>query len=218
MIPDYRHDPPVLDEGRLAHGLAVLAARDADLARVLAEFGPPPMWARPPGFPTLIHIILEQQVSLASARAAYEKLLAAASPLSPQAFLEFSDAELRAIGFSRQKASYGRSLAGAILAGELDLDRLAQLDDASARAELIKMKGIGGWTADIYLLMSLLRPDIWPVGDLALVQAARQVKGLSGLPSLAEMESLGETWRPWRAVAARLLWHHYLSAPGRKSR
>ena len=113
MNPNHDDTPPALDERGLARGLAVLAGRDADLARVIAGIGPPPLWARPPGFPTLIHIILEQQVSLASARAAFDKLLAAASPLTPQAFLAFSDTELKAIGFSRQKTSYGRSLAAA---------------------------------------------------------------------------------------------------------
>ncbi len=208
--------PLALDDAALAQGLAVLSSRDPDLAGVLAAFGPPPIWARPPGFPTLIHIILEQQVSLASARAAYDRLLAAAAPLTPRRFLEFSDEELKAIGFSRQKTAYGRILSAAILAGELDLDGLRRLDDAAVRAALTRIKGIGRWSADIYLLMVLLRPDVWPKGDLALVQAAREVKRLPSTPSADEMETLGDAWRPWRAVAARLLWHHYLSRPRAK--
>jgi len=200
-----------LTEGTLAHGLHVLCDRDSDLAQIMSKLGPPPMWAREPGFPTLIHIILEQQVSLASARAAYERLLAAASPLTPARFLEFDDATLKSIGFSRQKTGYGRELARAILGGQLDLAGLETLDDTAARSELIKIKGIGPWTADIYLLMAMRRPDVWPSGDLALANAAQRVKRLASRPTPEELDDLGADWRPWRAVAARLLWHYYLS-------
>jgi DNA-3-methyladenine glycosylase II len=201
---------PLTEAGLLA-AVDELAARDADLAAVVARFGPPPLWARPPGFPTLIHIILEQQVSLASARAAYDRLLAATDPLTPQRFLALDDAALHAVGFSRQKTAYGRILAEAVLSGALDLPALEFMDDAQARAALVSIKGIGPWTAEIYLLMVLLRPDAWPRFDLALVQAAKVVKGLPALPTPVEFERLGEPWRPWRAVAARLLWHDYLS-------
>ena len=193
----------------LAEACRALADLDPDLARVHAQFGPPPLWGRAPGFPTLIHIILEQQVSLASARAAMDRLLAAASPLTPERLLEFDDAEMKAIGFSRQKMGYARLLALAILDG-FDLDGLSNLDDDEVRARLIALKGIGRWSADIYLLMALLRPDIWPRGDLALVTAAQQVKGLTSRPSAEEFESLGDSWKPYRAAAARLLWWHYL--------
>jgi DNA-3-methyladenine glycosylase II len=169
------------------------------------------MWAREPGFPTLIHIILEQQVSLASARAAYDRLLVAASPLTPARFLELDDAELKTIGFSRQKTAYGRELAGAILDGRLNLTELGTLDDADVRSELMGIKGIGPWTADIYLLMALRRPDVWPSGDLALASAAQRVKRLAARPTPDELDTLGADWTPWRAVAARLLWHYYLS-------
>jgi DNA-3-methyladenine glycosylase II len=197
----------------MAQGLRVLAERDADLARILADLGPPPMWAREPGFATLIHIILEQQVSLASARAAYERLLAAADPLTPVRFLALDDATLREIGFSRQKAGYGRGLAQAIVEGRLDLSEaaLGGMDDEGVRAALTQIKGIGPWTADIYLLMALRRPDIWPRGDLALATAVQRVKGLEARPTEDELEEIGAAWRPWRAVAARLLWHYYLS-------
>ena len=191
--------------------LAGLTAHDPRLARIVAEFGPPPLWARAPGFPTLLHIILEQQVSLASARAAFDRLLAVASPLTPERFLELDDVTLKVAGFSRQKTRYGRELAKAILSGSLDLERLATLDDDAARAELVKVVGIGRWTADIYLLMALCRPDAWPVGDLALAVAAQRALGLPSVPSDVEMQALGEPWRPWRAVAARVLWHYYLS-------
>jgi DNA-3-methyladenine glycosylase II len=171
------------------------------------------MWAREPGFPTLIHIILEQQVSLASAKAAYQRLLAAASPLTPDRFLELDDAALKRIGFSRQKTAYSRELARAVLSGRLDLAELETRDDVTVRSELTQIKGIGPWTADIYLLMALRRPDVWPSGDLALATAAQRVKRLASRPTPDELDALGAKWKPWRAVAAWLLWHYYLSDP-----
>ena len=203
-----------LTEERLLEGVAVLTAQDADLAAVVHRWGPPPLWAREPGFPTLVHIILEQQVSLASARAAFDRLLALTTPLTPTRFLEFDDVTLRAVGFSRQKTGYSRHLAQAIVTGEFDIDRLGTLPDDAARTTLVARKGIGPWTADIYLLMCLGRPDVWPVGDLALQVAMQSIKGLAQRPTVVEMEKIGEAWRPWRAVAARLLWHHYLRERG----
>ncbi len=203
-----------LTETSLRRSLSDLTARDADLARVVHQYGPPPLWAREPGFPTLIHIILEQQVSLASARAAMDRLLAAASPLTPERLLAFNDAELKRIGFSRQKTHYARLLAQAILDGSFGLETLSALPDDEAHATLTRLKGIGRWSADIYLLMALLRPDVWPAGDLALATAAQEVKRLPSRPTPEEMDALGEPWRPYRAVAARVLWHHYLSVRG----
>lgn len=194
----------------------LLAARDHHLAQVLETYGPPPLWDRPAGFATLLYIILEQQVSLASARAAYQRLDAAISPISPQNFLALTDEALKAIGFSRQKTGYGRILARAILDNGIDLGSLPGLDDDSVRAELTKIKGIGRWTADIYLMEVLLRPDVWPSGDLALAVAVRRVKQLDSNPNPAVLHELGESYRPWRSVAARLFWHHYLSEPVRK--
>jgi DNA-3-methyladenine glycosylase II len=205
--------PTSLTDETFAQGLHVMCDRDPDLAQIRTKFGPPPMWAREPGFPTLMHIILEQQVSLASARAAYNRLLEAASPLTPARFLELDDAELKRIGFSRQKTAYGRELAGAILSGRLNLAELETLDDTDVRSELMDIKGIGPWTADIYLLMALRRPDVWPSGDLALASAAQRVKRLAARPTPDELDTLGADWTPWRAVAARLLWHYYLSEP-----
>jgi DNA-3-methyladenine glycosylase II len=202
--------PLLLDEQTLAAGMLELAARDEGLAQVLADLGAPPLWAREPGFPTLVHIILEQQVSLASARAAFIRLCACASPLTPASFLRLDEDTLRNAGFSRQKAGYSRYLAQSILDGRLDLDALAYQEDADARAALLALKGIGPWTADIYLLMALRRPDVWPAGDLALQIAMQRVKRLATRPTPAEMETLAEPWRPWRAVAARVLWHRYL--------
>lgn len=204
-----------LDEVVLLDAATELGGRDARLARILDAYGPPPLWAREPGFPTLLQIILEQQVSLASARAAYDKLLLLASPLTPERFLALDDIALKGAGFSRQKARYGRELAAAVGSGELDLIRLQTLDDDAVRSELMAVKGIGRWTADIYLLMALRRPDVWPRGDLALAAAARRVLSLSAVPGYGELEILADAWRPWRAVAARLLWHAYLSEKAR---
>jgi len=153
-------------------------------------------------------------VSLASAQAAFDRLVTEVVEVTPGSFLILDDATLKRIGFSRQKTRYCRDLATAIRDGILDLDRLERLEDEEARAELSRIKGIGHWTADIYLLMALGRPDIWPNGDLALAKAAQRVKRLDAVPTPAELEGLGEAWRPWRAVAARLLWHHYLSSLG----
>ena len=207
-----RPRPRPLTDETLAYALEVLANRDPDLARILRDHGPPPMWERDPGFATLVHIILEQQVSLASAQAAYDRLLAATSPLTPGRFLELDDARLRAIGFSRQKTGYSRGLARDIIEGRLDLTRLDARDDASARSELVRVKGIGPWTADIYLLMVLRRPDVWPSGDLALASAVQRLKHLDAQPTFDELDAMTALWRPWRAVAARLLWHFYLSS------
>lgn len=202
--------PKRLTRASLARGVRALAEVDADLGGVARAYGLPPLWEREEGFATLVLTILEQQVSLASALAAFERLRAAAPTVTPESFLDFDDARLRAFGFSRQKALYCRLLARAVIDGELDLSKLSSSSDDEARAELVKLKGIGAWTAEIYLLRALLRPDAWPAGDLALQLAARQVKRLPVRPTSAELDALAERWRPWRAVAARLLWLHYL--------
>ena len=204
--------PARLDHESLLAAVRGLSARDAALGAVVARFGPPPMWARDPGFPTLVHLILEQQVSLASALAAFDRLRAAAGdPLTPTGLLDLTDAELLAIGFSRQKARYARALATAVGDGSLDIDGLTALDDAGVDAALTALPGIGPWTATIYRLMVLLRPDAWPIHDIALAQAYAEIHGLEVRPRAEEMDALAEGWRPWRAVAARILWHHYLS-------
>lgn len=200
-----------LNNENFKHSLRLLARRDPDLARILKELGTPPLWTRKPGFPTLSHLILEQQVSLASARAAMNRLRAAVSPLTPGRFLDLDDAALKTIGFSRQKTDYGRILARAIIEGQLDLIALKKMDDTAVRSELIKIKGIGVWTADIYLLMALRRSDIFPSGDLALAIAVQDVKRLRTRPTPEKLDTIGLQWRPWRAVATRLLWHYYLS-------
>ncbi|KAF3884962.1 MULTISPECIES: DNA-3-methyladenine glycosylase family protein [Nostocales] len=202
-----------LTEENLRLGLMELASRDRDFARILDIFGHPPLWSREAGFPTLLRIILEQQVSLAAARAVFNRLCGIIVPLTPDNFLTFNDVQLKEIGFSRQKIVYGRALANAITCGQLDLDRLETLDETTIRTELKRIKGIGDWTVDIYLLMALQRPDVFPKGDLALAIALQKIKGWTYRPTPEELEAIAETWRPWRAVAARILWHYYLESP-----
>lgn len=218
--PDRRGVAPAeatlpLTAGRLAAAVAELASRDAELAGIVERFGTPPLWDRRPGFATLLHIILEQQVSLSSAQAAFDRLRVAADPLTPATFQDLTDEELLAIGFSRQKARYGRALASAVETGALDLDGLVSLDDAAVDAALQALPGIGPWTSTIYLLMVLGRPDVWPAGDIALATSVGEVKRLGRRPDAAEMVVLGEAWRPYRSVAARLFWLDYLRRRGR---
>lgn len=202
----------VLTGKRFAAAVAELAAADRDLAGVVAAFGVPALRRRPQGFATLMLLILEQQVSLASARATFGRLEALlGGRLKPDRFLALDDAALREAGLSRQKARYGRALADAVADGSLGLERLPRLPDEAARAALTAVTGIGAWTADVYLMTALGRPDIWPAGDLALAVAAEKVKRLPARPDPAGLASLGEAWRPWRAVAARILWHYYLN-------
>ncbi len=197
----------------LAEGVAELSRRDPHLAAVVERHGAPPLWDRPPGFETLVQIILEQQISLSAGRAAYGRLERLAGCVTPERVAALTEAALRGAGLTRQKSAYIRDIAKAIVAGEFDPDALAALDDEDARAALIKLRGVGAWTADIYLLMALLRADIWPSGDLALVAAIREVKRLRSLPSSDRIGRITRSWSPWRAVAARVLWHHYLSTP-----
>ena len=207
----------ILSEEVFAGAVAELIAGDEDLARVVALYGPPPLWVREPGFPSLLYIILEQQVSLASARALYQRVLSAVRPLTPGRFLKLSEARLRELGFSRQKTLYARLLAEAIQKRRLALHKLHELEDHHAREQLTALKGIGIWTADIYLMSALRRPDIWPIGDLALAIAVQEVKGLRKRPSPENLERISKPWRPWRAVAARIFWHAYLSKRGQKT-
>jgi DNA-3-methyladenine glycosylase II len=188
-----------------------LAVRDKSLAAIVERHGMPPLWPREPGFPTLLHIILEQQVSLASAKTAFDRLCAAIGPPTPESFLSLDDIQLKAIGFSRQKTRYGRELARAIVTGSLDLENLHSADDDAVRAALTKLPGIGNWTVDVYLLLALRRPDAFASTDLALLASVQMVKNLRIRPTPLEVEAMAEDWRPYRAGAARLLWHAYLS-------
>lgn len=201
----------MLDETTFAAAVASLCERDPDLAAIVDRHGLPEFWAREPGLGTLVLLILEQQVSLASARAAYRRLVGRLGEVTTGGILASTDEELRADGFSRQKARYVRALAAALEDGSLDLDAVALLADAEARVALVALPGIGPWTAEVYLLSALRRPDTWPVGDIALQEGARRARRLEARPTPDELSAIGEGWRPHRASAARLLWHLYLS-------
>lgn len=190
---------------------AELAERDDDLKYIFEKFGTPPLWERETGFATLIHIILEQQVSLAAALSAFNKLKEKVGEITPENVLKLSDEEMKSVYFSRQKTSYARALANAVLDGDLKLESLKLLPDEAVKNELKKIKGIGDWTADIYLLMALLRTDVMPKGDLALHIAWQKLRNLSHRPSSDEFQEIARKWKPYRAIAARLMWHFYLN-------
>lgn len=189
---------------------AQLAGGHPEFDRVYLKYGVPPLWDREPGFATLLQIILEQQVSLASAKACFDKLTARLGHVSPENVLTLDDAEMKQVGFSRQKTAYARHLSEAVLSSHIDLDNLHTLPDADVKTELTKLKGVGEWTSDIYLLMALLRPDVMPKGDIALHAAWHKLSG-EPRPTADEFLVIAERWRPYRSVAARLLWHFYLS-------
>jgi len=189
----------------------LLAAADADLMFIIRTYGYPPMWTRANTFETLVHIILEQQVSLASALAALNKLREKTKEISPEGLLLLTDEELRACYFSRQKTAYVRYLAEAIVKGQLDLASAEKLPDAEVRTMLNKLKGIGNWTVDVYLMFVLQRPDIFPVGDLAAVNALKQLKKLPKETPREELMAIASNWQPYRTVATMILWHYYLS-------
>lgn len=198
---------------KLRMALEHLAEADADLAQSLAAIGPPPPRAIAPGFAGLLRIVLGQQLSVASARAIWERLEAKIGEPGPRALLRLGDGDLAAIGFSRQKMRFARALAEAVQSRWLDLDALADAGDKEAMAALTALEGIGPWTAEIYLLFALGRPDVMPAGDLALLVAAQRLKRLPARPKPRELVELAEPWRPWRSVAARFLWHYYRNAP-----
>ena len=201
----------ILNETNLRTATHFLAEQDEALAFVYAQYGYPPLWARTPGFSTLVHIILEQQVSLASANAAFSRLRQILDEnVMPATFLTLPDHQLREIGFSRQKIHYTQLLAQAILNGQFQPEQLTHLPDEVIKIEMKKLKGIGDWTADIYLSECLLRTDILPKGDIAMEEAFRVLKGLEKRPTYPDFEAATEHWRPWRSVGTRLLWHYYL--------
>ena len=198
----------------LSRDLAALAALDADIARELARIGPPPERRRPPGFAALLRIILGQQVSVQAAAAMWRRLEERLDGvIDPAAFAACSDPDLRACGFSRQKIVYARALADALTGGALDLARVARLRDEAAIAALTTVKGIGVWSAEIYLLFALGRGDAFPAGDLAVRVGYQRLKGLAEPPGPAELRALTEPWRPYRGAAAHLLWHSYANPP-----
>lgn len=190
-----------------------LAINDEDLQKIIESYGYPPFWSRPNSFESLVHIILEQQVSLASALSALKKLKEKVKHLIPARVLLLTDEEFRACYCSRQKTAYIKYLAEALLRGQLNLNEFPDLPDEEIRAQLTALKGIGNWTADVYLMFSLQRADIFPIGDLAAVNALKRVKKLPAETPREEMLTITELWQPYRTIAAMLLWHYYLASP-----
>ncbi len=211
------HVPRTLTYASLSRGAGALAAKDPDLARILRRLGEPPLWGRRPGFSTLVRIILEQQVSLAAARTMYRRICSHLVGMSAEGIYSLQVKGLRDLGLTRQKAGYCFGLASRVLDGKLDLPAMARGPDEMGRRSLLAVPGLGPWSVDIYYIMALRRPDVWPQGDLALAASLCEVKHLDGLPTKEEQETLTSEWAPWRSVAARILWAHYLAARGRYS-
>jgi len=189
-----------------------LALRDPDLAIIIQTYGHPPFWSRPNTFETLVHVILEQQVSLASALSALNKLKERLQELTPARVLLLTGEEMRACYVSRQKSGYIKYLAEAFLSGQLNLTELEDMPDEDVRARLTALKGIGNWTADVYLMFVLQHPDVFPIGDLAAVNALKRIKNLQAEATREQLLEITEGWRPYRTLATMLLWHFYLSA------
>jgi DNA-3-methyladenine glycosylase II len=194
-----------------AMGLQTLIKGDPDLGHIISTYGPPPLWSREPGFASLLLIILEQQVSVTSAHRVFDRLNEIVSPFSAARLLEIDDATLKSAGLTRQKLTYCKQLSEAVVNGQLALDAFNEMADGEVRRELMGIKGIGPWTADIYLLLALKRQDVLPVGDLAVTVAIKEIKRLTKMPSKEEMLAISVIWQPWRAIATRILWHYYLS-------
>ena len=206
--------PRTLTRKTLLEGARLLAARDRDLARLLHRIGQPPLWGRRPGFQALIRIILEQQVSLAAALTMYRRVELRLGGVTPEIIGAAGAEGLRRIGLTRQKAAYCHGLATRLLDGSLHLGSVARAPDDLGRVALLGVPGLGPWSVDIYYLMALRRPDVWPQGDLALSVALREVKRLPSLPTRDEQLVHANRWAPWRSVAARILWAHYLTTRG----
>jgi DNA-3-methyladenine glycosylase II len=200
-----------LTEVTVAKAAKLLANRDRELAHIFNTLGPPPLWARSPGFSTLVKIILEQQVSLASAASLFARLKRNTTPFGPARVLELGEPHLKSCGLTRQKTAYCLHLAESLSSKRLRLSQLSRMNDAEVRTALMEIKGLGSWSADVYLLMVLRRPDIFPATDLALVTAVTEVKRMAARPSTSELLELAEAWRPYRSVAARMLWQYYLA-------
>jgi DNA-3-methyladenine glycosylase II len=205
------------DAGLLQQALDHLAEADRHMAAAIAEIGPPPPRHRPADFETLMHVIIAQQVSTASAAAISGRLNERLAKVTPEAFSALEDADLRAIGFSRQKMVYGRDLAAAFGDGRVSLPKLRRMDDEAAIAALTSVKGIGRWSAEVFLLFSLRRPDVMPAQDLALMVAAQRLKRLRARPEPKKLLKIAEPWRPFRSFAARMLWHYYRNGAGGKA-
>ncbi len=198
-----------------AAALRDLIRIDPDMGRVLDQAGPLPWRTRTPGFPGLLQAIVAQMISNQAAHAIWNRLRVLPGALDPAGLMLLSEDDLRAAGLSRPKVAHARALATAFLDGTLHQDRLAEMDDAAAIAAIASVKGLGRWTADIYLLFALQRLDVFPVGDIALAASAADLKGLAARPNQKELRVLAEEWRPFRSLAARLLWHHWRHVTGR---
>lgn len=190
-----------------------LASVDADLKNIIDTYGYPPFWSRTNSFESLVHIILEQQVSLASANSALNKLKERVQELTPGRVLLLTDEEMRACYVSRQKTSYIRYLAEALLSGQIKLDEFNELPDDEIRSQLTSLKGIGNWTAEVYMISALHRANIFPIGDLAAVNALKRVKNLPAEVTTEQLLAIISQWKPYRTIAAKILWHYYLSTP-----
>ena len=201
---------PRFDEGNFNSICDILAKKDKDLKGVIRTHGYPPIWTRPATFQTLILTILEQQVSLASAYAAFKKLKEKIGYVTPKKILSLSDAELRSCYFSRQKIVYAKELANAIQSKKLKLKRFSFAQEEEIRFELKKIKGIGDWTVDVYLMHALQKPDLFPLGDIALVNSLKEVKRLHPHTPKEKLLAIAESWRPYRTIAAMILWHAYI--------
>jgi len=210
--------PEVLTQSTLVEAAKQLARGDRHLASILERFGPPPLWARRPGFSTLVKIILEQQVSLASAASIFARLEKNIVPFRPARMIELGEAHLKSQGLTRQKTAYCLHLAQSLHDKRLILSRLAQMSDDEAKSALMDVKGIGLWSADVYLLMALGRTDIWPATDLALAISITKLKQLKTRPTPNQLFEMAEAWRPFRSVAARMLWQYYLASKGARGK
>lgn len=200
----------LLDRARFREGVDYITRRDPRLAAVVRHHGPPSFGTRRPGFAALVSIVIEQQVSVASGRATFRRLSARLGSFTPEAYLLLADDDLRAAGLSRQKIRYTRLLAEAVLSGSLPLARLQRYPDSRVRELLTAVTGVGNWTADVYLMSALRRSDIWPIGDLALVKAVRDLQGLPKDSDPTALENAADHLRPFRSVATRIFWRHYL--------
>lgn len=192
-----------------------LVAADPDLAGIEAAAGPLPWRRRAAGFEGLLQAIVGQQISNQAAAAIWGRLRAVPGALQPQGLLALDEAALRAAGLSRPKVAHARSLAAAFADGTLEEGALAAMEDEAAIAAIASVRGMGRWSAEVYLLFALEREDVFPAGDLALAGAAADLKGLAARPGPVPLRALAESWRPWRGLAARLLWHHWRHLTGR---
>ncbi len=192
-----------------------LITADPDLAAIEQRAGPLPWRSRPPGFPGLLQAIVAQQISNQAAAAIWGRLRVVEDALEPTGMLALPDDVLRTAGLSRPKVAHARALAAAFLDGTLDAAGIASLDDEAAVAKIATVRGLGRWTAEVYLLFALGRHDVFPAGDIALAAAAADIKQLDARPGPVELRALADAWRPARALAARLLWHHWRHLTGR---